>query len=167
MLSSKFIIFPYSYVTHWIEGKHVRYLLIPTLFEALPNVHFIFMVSYKSNFEAVRVCMGPLMGIHHRVPLWVWIIDKYHQKAQLIFRTTKQRNVFFRHIKIIYWTTCCHDTCAFSGLPISLVMIVKICVFFIGISKSDESTFSPFIGFGHETMVRAVCLPMLKMVVRL
>ena len=75
---------------------------------------------------------------------------------------TKQRNVLFRHIKIIYWTTCGHDTGAFSGLPISLVMIVKICVFFISISKSEESTFSPFIGFGHETMVRIVCLPILK-----
>ena len=97
------------------------------------------MASYKSNFETVRVCMGHLMGIHHRVPLWVWIIDKYHQKAQLIFRTTKQRNVLLRHIKIIYWTTCCHDTCAFSGLPISLVMIVKICVFFLLASANRKN----------------------------
>ena len=40
----------------------------------------------------------------------------------------------------------------------------NMCIF-INIIKSEEPTFSPFIGFGHETMVCAVCLPMLKMVV--
>ena len=125
----------YSYVPLLNLMKHVRYVLIRMLFEALPNVHFIFMASYKSNFEIVRVCMGPLIGIHHRVPLWVWIIHRYHQKPSWYFAHQKKCNVLFRHIKIIYWTTCCHDTCAFSGLPITLVMIVKICVFFISISK--------------------------------
>ena len=45
-------------------------------FEALQNVHFIFVAIYKSDIETERVCMEPLLEVHHRVFLWFWIFYK-------------------------------------------------------------------------------------------
>ena len=117
-----------------------------------------FMMSKNSRIrfglQIVFVCLYITPSHYHHFANFIWRHWTYKMPVRYNLSSVWVRLSIFSQLSIIQYV----GLCVFS-LPISFVMIERICLLFlIIIIKSEVWTISHCLGLGHETMVCAVCL---------
>ena len=132
--------------TFWENWEYVFINIVQFMMSANSQIRF--------GLQIVFVCLYITPSHYHHCANFIWRHWTYKMPVRYNLSSVWVRLSIFSQLFIIQYV----GLCVFS-LPISVVMIEIIYILcLIIIIKSEVWTITHCLGFGHETMVCAVCL---------